>query len=198
MKVLYTSALISQKSEERKSHYKDSYYSLLDYIKKEDIFIVECFSENVDFLSELGSPVYTANTHNPSIKNKGVLELSALKKFMATVEFTDDILLKITGRYRLLDNSFLNAIEQNSGYDFYGKLVDNNTQVFTGCFAIKDSILKEFLEYVNLEFLEKNMINIEKVLLDFLIEKNKKCFFVEKINIFAPIFGIGNIDNNYL
>ena len=36
------------------------------------------------------------------------------------------------------------------------------------------------------------MINFEKLLFDFIKEKNT--LYVNKINLIAPIFGVGNID----
>ncbi|GIV44042.1 MAG: hypothetical protein KatS3mg035_1165 [Bacteroidia bacterium] len=137
MKIIYTSALIPNKFDVRKTHYQESYNSLLDYFKKDDIYVVECFSDDVSFFNELCASVYITNTHDINIRNKGVLELSGIKKFIDTTKQEDEVFLKLTGRYKLLDNSFIKTIEENKGYDFYGRLVDNKTQVFTGCFAIK-------------------------------------------------------------
>jgi hypothetical protein len=195
MKILYTSAIIPQKFDQRKKNYEDSYYSLLNYFKKEDISIIECFLKGESFLDELGSPVFISNTHDPNIMNKGVLEINGIGNFLKSRYFkSDELLLKVTGRYKILDGSFIKLIGENPGYDFYGKLVDKGSQVFTGCFCSTESTLREFIEEQDLEYLEKNMINIEKSLLDFLKNKSKKCFFVETINILSPIFGTGEIE----
>lgn len=193
MKVIYTSALITNKFEERKLHYKDSYSILLKYFKNSDIYIVECFSDKSDFLSDFGSQVYLTNTHDVKIRNKGVLEVKGISNFILNNKIEDDYFLKMTGRYKFLDDHFIKNYRDNIGYDFYGKLIDNKTQVFTGCFIIKNKILNEFIEYVDINHLESNMINIEMYLLNFLIEKKKNCFFIDKLNVDAPIFGSGDI-----
>jgi hypothetical protein len=193
MKVIYTSALIPNKFEERKLHYKNSYSVLLEYFNNSDIYIVECFSDKSDFLSDFGCQVYLTNTHDVNIRNKGVLEMKGISDFILNNKIEDDYFLKVTGRYKFLDNYFIKNYKDNIGHDFYGKLIDNKTQVFTGCFIIKNKILNEFIEYVDLNHLESNMINIEMSLLNFLIENNKNCFFIDKLNIEAPIFGQGDI-----
>jgi hypothetical protein len=53
-------------------------------------------------------------------------------------------------------------------------------------------------KFENLEKMEKEMINFEKSLLDFLKTKNKKCFYVDKLNVEAPIFGKGNVELIFL
>ena len=192
MKVLYTSALISNKYDDRKVEYQKSFFKLLNFFKKEDITVIECYSQNPDFLDEFGCDLFHSNTHLSKIKNKGVLEILALKKFLESKTDINFLFLKLTGRYELIDNDFINTINQNPGFDFYGKLVDNNTQVFTGCFAINGLVLLEFINHQDLDFMETNMINFEKLLFDFIKEKNT--LYVNKINLIAPIFGVGNID----
>lgn len=198
VKVIYTSALIPNKFNERKRNYIESYDSLSLNFKKDDIHILECFSSEGGFLLTLGSPVHLSLTHDIGLKNKGVLELNGILNFIRTKEIETNYFLKITGRYKFIGEDFLKLLEKNLEYDFYGKLIDKNTQVFTGCFLIKKNVLLEFLEFQDFNYLEKKMINIEKALLDFLKIKNKKCFFVENLGLEAPIFGTGNIETHVL
>ncbi len=194
MKIIYTSALIPNKFEERKNDYINSYSELIKYIPQNNIFIVESFSSDISFFNKLGSEVFVSNTHDPSFKNKGVLEIKAMLSFFENNKFSDnDLVMKLTGRYKINDDYFIKLPENTKNFDFYGKLIDDNTQIFTGCFIAKYSLIIEFLKSQNLMLLENNMINIEKALLDFLIAKNKKCFFVDKLNVTAPIFGTGNV-----
>jgi hypothetical protein len=194
MKVIYTSALIPNKFEERKNDYINSYNELIKYIPQNNIFIIESFSSDISFFNKLGSEVFVSNTHDSTLKNKGVLEIKAMLSFFENNKFNDnDLVMKLTGRYRINDDYFIKLPEDAKNFDFYGKLIDNSTQIFTGCFIAKYSLIIEFLKSQNLMLLEENMINIEKALLDFLITKNKKCFFVDKLNLTAPIFGTGNV-----
>lgn len=198
MKVIFTTALIEKMFEVRKKEYIDSFKSISNFINKENINILECYSSTPLFLSEFNTFIYFSNTHQNTIKNKGVLEFQAIDKFLIENKLDENYLMKITGRYKLLSEYFLKTFYENSDYDFYGKLVDNDTQVFTGCFIIKNLILQEFLSKIDFNLLENNMVNIEKSLFDFLKKENKKCFFVDKINIEAPIFGVGNVNTYYL
>jgi hypothetical protein len=193
MEVIYTSALIQNKFDLRRDQYIKSYNNLLKFFDRDNIYITECFSDNLSFLKDLGSPTFITNTHNNNIRNKGVLEFMGIGRIMDANIIYSDMVLKITGRYKLLDDYFLNLVSSNSGFDFYGKLVDNNTQIFTGCFIINKKILIEYLSSIDYDYLEKNMINIERSIYEYLIGENKKCYFVDKLSIEAPIFGIGNI-----
>jgi hypothetical protein len=193
MKVIYTSALIQNKFEERKNDYINSYNEIIKYIPSNNIFIVESFSSKPDFFSELSANVHVSNTHDPSINNKGVLEIKAMLSFFENNTFDDnDLVMKITGRYKINDDYFVKLPESAKDFNFYGKLIDNNTQIFTGCFIAKKSTFLKFLKSQDLDLLEKNMINIEKALFDFLITNKEKCLFVDNLNITAPIFGKGN------
>jgi hypothetical protein len=195
MIVLYTSALIQNKFEERKNQYLQSYNSLLRFFPKSDIHVIECFSKKPDFFDELSSSTFISNTHNESIRNKGVLELMAIQKFLENNNYTEDTLFfKLTGRYQLIDDHFLKIVLQNTGFDFYGKIVYDGTQIFTGCFCIKFRTLYDFIYRTDFDYLNSNMINIENAIYDYLISTNSNYFFVDKLNLIAPIFGTGNIN----
>lgn len=198
MIVLYTSALISNKFDIRKSQYLNSYKMLSSFIDVKNIKIVECFSSNGDFLKSLNSDIIYTNTHSNSIRNKGVLEAMAMMKFFDEFDIDDnDIILKITGRYSLIDDSFIRLIE-STNHDFYGRFMDENRQVFTGCFAMRKNIFVDWLKSIDLVMLERMSINIEKNLIDYLSNNKINTFFTEKINIEAPIFGSGEIDFHIL
>ena len=198
MIVLYTSALIENKFDIRKSQYLSSYNILDKYLDKKNIKIVECFSSDGDFLKSLGSDIIYTNTHNNSIRNKGVLEVMAMKKFFEVFDIDDDeIIFKITGRYTLIDDSFINLIN-STNYDFYGRLMDENRQVFTGCFAMRKKIFLDWLNKQDLNILERMSINIEKSMIDYLYREGVNTHFSEMLNIEAPIFGTGEIDFHVL
>jgi|LakMenE18May11ns_1017448.scaffolds.fasta_scaffold9595322_2 hypothetical protein len=195
--ILYTSALINNQFESRKNDYIQSYNILLDIIDYKNIFIVECYSNNENFFSEFKSPKFLTNTHISEIKNKGVLEVMGMKKFIENTEISDEtLIIKITGRYKFINDDFFKLINTNKNFDFYGKLIDNNTQIFTGCFALRKKHFKNFFNFCNLDNMEKNMINFEKKMFNFLNENNINSFFTDNINIECPIFGYGNIQTH--
>ena len=197
MKIIYTSAMINQKKDLRLCQYRRSHESLVSLFGNNSITIVECYAQNIKDVSEitdLGSELFITRTHKPDIRNKGVLEILGMKKFLNETKIDEDeILLKITGRYTLSDTSIVRALEEDKSAVFAGRLTDNNTQIFTGCFSIRKRTLSNFFNNVDLDHMEKNMINFEKTLKDYLSIIEEKSIFLNKINIEAPIFGTGDI-----
>lgn len=196
IKIIFTSALIENKFEQRKQEYLSAYNSLKNLINKESIFILECYSDNLQFLQNFDCAKFLSLSHKTNIKNKGVLEFEALKKFInsnSNLFKDDDYIVKITGRYKLKSNKFFQLLNKSENLEFVGKLMNNNTQVFAGLFAMKFMHLKNFLNTLNFEILEQNMICIENYILDFVILNKLNCGFVNELEIFAPIFGTGDI-----
>ena len=106
MRVIFTSAIIDEYYEERKLEYLDSYNKLLEFFKKDDIFIVECFLNEKSFLEEY-QDVFYSNANNVYIRNKGVKEALSLIKFIESNDIDDDeIIIKHTGRYKFISISY--------------------------------------------------------------------------------------------
>jgi len=180
LKVLFTSALIDYKFDIRKYEYIKSYNKLTEYIDKKDIYIIECYKNEYHFLEN----VFYSNTNNDNLNNKGVKELMAIIKFLETHKIDDDeLIVKMTGRYLLLDDTFLKNI---TGYDCYIRK-DKYNQVFFGLFAIKFKIFKQFLDYVDLNFLETHMVNVEKALSMYLDKFNINYYEFNKLNLYSNI-----------
>jgi hypothetical protein len=191
MKIIMTSALISDQFENRKQDYIESYESLIKFIDPKNIFLLECFSSKEHFLENYSKNIYYSNTHNTTFKNKGVLEILCMKKFLQNNTFDDEeLLLKITGRYKLLNSNLFNIINEHPTYDFYGKKIEK--QIFCGCYIIKTKILYQFLSEADLDHLETTMTNIEKYLFNFLQRKSIKSFFIPELSVNCKIFGDGN------
>jgi hypothetical protein len=196
MKIIYTSALISHKREQRKEEYISSYAKLKSLIDEKDIFILECYSKDLDFFSNFNCQKFLSLTHDNSTRNKGVLEFKAIKKFIDNNSFLfsdDDFIVKLTGRYQLKTSKFFNVVQNNENFDVIAKLMNGNTQVFAGLFAMKYKYLKLFLNTTDFNFLENNMICIENSILDFSLQNNLSCGFINELEIVAPIFGTGDI-----
>lgn len=185
MKILYTTALINNYYEERKKEYLMSYNKLLEKFNNNDIYIIECVSnEKNTYLNQLNNVFYT-NTHDNNLKNKGVKEVLGLKKFIENNYIDDnEFIIKLTGRYLFINFDIFNIVSNN--YDCYVKKDDYN-QIFFGCFICKFKIFKDFLFNINLEFLEKNMINIEKEFADYINNNKINYFGLNKLNIYSKI-----------
>ena len=101
------------------------------------------------------------------------------------------MVIQFTGRYNFIDDTFFTIIENNPGYDFYGKLFEVENQYFTGCFAMKTEYMVEWVNSVDWDYLNCAMINIEKSLRDYVVSKNLKTYHLDVINIDCNIFGDG-------
>lgn len=192
--------MIPLKKEERIAEYQKAYNQLIKFFKKEDISVIECYANDAnDIRSILNCEnVFVTKTHRCEIRNKGVLEILGMMKFLNQSQIDDnDILLKITGRYILKNTEILQQMLHNDTA-FVGKLVDNNLQVFTGCFLIRKNVLCNFFNSVNLDHMEKHMINFERTLKDYLFSIPDKSIFLDTINVEAPIFGTGNVQTYHL
>jgi hypothetical protein len=186
---IFTSAEIENDWLERHKEYLSSLQTIVKY--NEDVSILECYKTRNSSLSGFGGVVKYSNTHNNNIKNKGVLELLALK----TIDIKpNEYYIKISGRYRFVDNSFYTTIK-NTNYDIVCKM-DSVGQVYTFLFYVKGSVLIDFLNNVDLDFIEKNMINIEYVFSQYV--KNKNVLYLKFLGLYAPIFGVGNRDCVYV
>jgi hypothetical protein len=190
MKVLFTSALIPDRYEERKNEYINSFNALSHIIGKDNILVGEFYSDQPQFLSDLTENICITNTHNPAVRNKGVLWVSGMAKMIEHFGVhNEDYLIHLTGRYWFNDGSFFKSIQDNPGYDVYYKKTDADTQGFTGAFGCKGSVMVEFLKSIDLYSMETRMINIERIFKEF--ADTKKCFYLEEMGVSARIFGNG-------
>lgn len=108
---------------------------------KRDTYLDRFKSKNVD--------VYYTDNNKYNFKSKGVNEMLDIKDVIRTYGIKDDdIIIKLTGRYRLLSPLFLNEI--NEKYDVFIKFYSVQTLKFEeydcvlGCYAIRVNYLKLF------------------------------------------------------
>lgn len=187
MKIFFTTAIIDNFYSERKQEYIDSFETLSNFLNKQNIYIIECYSNHVNFLENL-NPVFYTNTHK-DLKNKGVKEAMGLISFILNNKYNiedNEIIIKQTGRYKLLNNDAINTIN-NTFFDCYTKIQLEYNQCFTGFFALRFKYLKEFLFNLDLIKMEKESINIEKELYNFITKKNINTYIYSNINLYSNI-----------
>lgn len=182
MIILFTSAIIDDFFEKRKNEYIDSFGSLVHFGYKENTHIVECVSSDEEtFLNNLTNNVFYSKK-GYVFKNKGVNEILNIKHFLESTQISnEESIVKLTGRYLLLDDVFLKQCE-NEQYDVLYKR-DAHNQAFFGCISIKYKVLYEFINSTNWIEVENNFISIEKVFFDYILTKKINIKEVEKINI---------------
>ena len=172
-----------QDSEHRKNRYIDCIRSNRLLIGDDvDIkpIVVENNGNTSSYLDGLGCDVvYTDNNKHP-FYYKAMNELLDIKDIIQKYNIQDDdIVIKITGRYKLLDTSFFNTVKANCDkYDAFVKFYNVSALQYMhndcvlGLFAIKCKYLKTF-EYTEedpkspevqfAEYVRENVPNIMEI-----------------------------------
>lgn len=132
-------------ANERKERYLYAISETLKIVPYKTI-IVENNGTRETYLDSLQEVCYTDN-NKYSFKSKGVNELLDIKEVIKRYNIQDDdIIIKLTGRYRLLSSHFLDQI--NDEYDafvkFYGtcSLQFEQYDCILGCYAIRAKYIK--------------------------------------------------------
>lgn len=191
LKVIFTAALIENQWEMRKQEYIYSLNSLLGYGLSP--YIVEACKTS-SFLDEYKLPIFYPNVNDTSLRNKGVNEARLLLEALNHFEFDDDdLILKFTGRYFFTSFEFPQFLLDNSDADFVVRMCGHNNQgCLTACFAAKYKYFKKFLEQLDLKKMEREMINFEDELANFLNRNPEiKTIRVDTLNLTANCFGTG-------
>jgi len=193
--VVFTSALIPKKFEERKQDYLKSLFRLRSFGL--DPWIVEATHINRSFFDKVSSQVLYVKTNDLSISNKGVNEVMSMKAGIGSYPFDDnDTIIKLTGRYLLRDPFLINTIQATSekydAYVSYGKHFVSSNHIFTGCFAMKWKFFKRFLNEWDLEEAERASIPVERALAEFVDANQLKACALPSLHVLAKVFFSGD------
>jgi hypothetical protein len=140
-------------NEQRKNQYISSITNTLQHLPSSiKPIIVENNGLVNSFLDNFGVSVHYTNNNNTSNIHKGVNELDDIKSVIKTYDIKpDDFIIKITGRYHVLNNTFFNNVITNENeYDVFIKCFNVCTQQFIdndcvlGLFAIKCKYIIDF------------------------------------------------------
>jgi hypothetical protein len=169
-------------SKTRQAEYTTAIQAVQKYVPSEiQIRIVENSSESPTFLDSFGIPVIYTRHSNINVINKGIIEFKDLLYTLHTQGANpDDIVIKLTGRYSILNSLFFERVLQTqTEYDAWVKFYNVCTYEFMendcvlGLFAIRYKYLKN-LDYSNLGY--KNSMEV-----DFATFINKECSRIDKI-----------------
>jgi hypothetical protein len=193
---LVTSADIKSDRDARFLEYKAGIEAAVKFLPSLPIRILEtrCFRNSN--LELLGSTYYS-KTHIPNIKNKGVLWALALRKYVKNLPkqgLRPTHLVILTGRYELKSSYFYEQMTTIGDFDFIGKRINSLNEVNTGLFCIKLDLLEQWLD--NYSFIKSEIysISVELHLMSFLDSASKlgkSIIFLEKLDLFMPVFGRG-------
>lgn len=189
---LCTAALIDNQAAMRQKEYEESLLKIKTY--GHPLYIVEAIKEKgPTFLDEYADYMHYSTVNNINLRNKGVNEARSCIQALRAFDIDDEtMIIRMTGRYYFMSDTFVNCVVNNCAYDGFIKQIDNNTQYFTGCFALKAKYLKEFLYGLDLERLESHMINVEKAFKDYIDSKNLNIYYIDYLDLRVNSFGVGN------
>jgi hypothetical protein len=169
----------SRNAEHRKNRYIDSITQVLSLIHTDASIkpiIVENNGLRETYLDGLSCDVVYTNNNRFNFRHKGVNELLDIKEVINKYNIQDDdIVIKLTGRYKVLDATFIELVKNNIDiYDAFVKFFNVCTRRFMfddcvlGLFAIKCKYLKNF-EYKcakspECEFADHVRQNVNKIM----------------------------------
>lgn len=148
--------------EQRIDEYKEC-FEIIKSFGYEDFYIVETALEHSEFLENQSKNVFYTNV-NGKYNNRGTNYVNAFKKFLNESSFKDDdIIIHITGRYPLTNDSFFkNCLNLESNKIGCFKK-DAHNQFYLFLFGMRFKELKHLLNSINVDYMENNMINLELI-----------------------------------
>ena len=182
----------------RQRRYVDSISNLLQLIQN-DVSIKPIIVENNGlsntYLDRLNCEVCYTNNNQFRYPHKGMHELLDIKDVIKQYNIQDeDVIIKLTGRYKVLDLSFINLVKKNMDtHDAFLKFfrVSEKIYMFNDCvlglFSIKCKFLKDFkykcVTSPEVEFAEYVRESIDKDKLMEVQQLNLECCFADDLHI---------------
>lgn len=163
IKIILSTALIDDNIsiKDREIEYIESFNILKNLGYK--FSIVETALEKSDFLESYSEDVIYTNV-NGKYKNRGTNYVNAFKKFINNYKSDDDdIIVHITGRYPLINDSFFKECENLDKNKIGCFKEDGYNQFHMFLYALRYIELKKILNSINIEKMEREMINVEKI-----------------------------------
>jgi len=185
-------------SNHRQTRYTNSIQHILKLIESDSSIkpiIVENNGLNQTYLNELNCEICYTNNNAINCYHKGVNELLDIKEVIKRYNIQDDdIIIKLTGRYKLLNLSFINLVKNNSNtYDAFVKFFNVCTKQYMfndcvlGLFAIKCKHLKKFnyecIKSPECEFADYVRENINKNKLMEIKKLELECCFADDLRL---------------
>ena len=166
----------------------------MDNCSHHNIIALETVKESDSFIEKYFTTYYP-KTHNVTYRNKGAnlgLALKAISKVLA-----DEYIMQITGRYHFMDTYFLKAMENNPGYDFYGKDTGYDNY-FTGAFGMRTTYFVDWINTTDWDQLNLQMINFENSLKKYCQSNNLKKYMFDSLHMDCNIFGHGTPERVFI
>ena len=183
----------------RQHRYVESIQQLLRLVEnQEDItpIVVENNGIRKTYLDDLNCEICYTNNNNLRTFHKGENELLDIKEVIGRYNIQDDdYIIKLTGRYKLLNADFIHLVKKNrTNYDVFVKFFNVCTKEYVsndcvlGLFATKAKYLKAFNYPLNVkspecEFASYIRQNIDQTKLMEIKQLNLECCFADDLRI---------------
>lgn len=193
VRIALTAALVENYADFRKQQYIDAITILFKY-GYTDLYIVEAIrKQGPTFLEDFSNHVFYSTLNDPTLRNHGINEAKTLMEGCRYFNFDpEDMIIKFTGRHRIMSDYFLKIVENNPDYDAFVK-VNEDGNVFTLGFAMKYKYMKEMYETMDYNGLNEHMIPIEYRVGDYIKRKksegNFKVYYLDKLDMTANLLG---------
>ena len=124
---------------------------------------------------------------------KSQKEFMSIQTLLSAMDLDDEFIIKVSGRYLLLNNSFVDTVksaEKASNINAIVRLCDNDTQQYTFLYAMRFKYFKEFYQTTALPPWK----NIERAVLEFIHAKGlyESTLKVSELGILTNINGEGD------
>tara|TARA_B110000977_G_C10938073_1_gene439754 strand:+ start:128 stop:748 length:621 start_codon:yes stop_codon:yes gene_type:complete len=182
----------------RQTRYIECINNLLELINNDSNIkpiIVENNGVRQTYLDDLKCDIYYTNNNMIHYNHKGVNELLDIKEVINQYNIKDeDIIIKLTGRYKLLNLNFINFVKNNiNDYDAFVKFYNVCTKQYMfddcvlGLFAVKCKYLKEFkynfLKSAECDFADYIRKNVDKNKIKEVHQLDLECCFADDLRI---------------
>ncbi|HEX2978594.1 MAG TPA: hypothetical protein VHO47_05725 [Candidatus Babeliales bacterium] len=196
VKILLTAALAATHYEIRKEQYIESLVRL-SALGYKDVYVVEALMKNgPTFLDNYSKNIFYSQKNNSSWiypgANEGITMLDALNHFNFD---PDDMIIKMTGRYYLITDSFFKLVQNNiEKYDVFVKPnLHTPGDIATACFAMRCRDLKEMLDSFDFNWVGTSYFSIELLVGRYIALKSNegklRVLYVDKLDVKANIYG---------
>jgi len=200
--IIITTCIINkhgiQNNTHRQNRYIECIEQLLQLVKNDESIkpiVVENNGLRQTYLDNLNCDICYTNNNNLTFRHKGENELLDIKEVINQYKIKDDdVIIKLTGRYKLLNSDFINLVKNNSSiYEAFVKFFNVCTKKYMfddcvlGLFAIKCKYLKEFnynfIRSPECEFAEYVRKNINQSNIMELKQLNLECCYADDLRI---------------
>jgi len=202
IRLVLSAALNENYYEFRKQQYQQT-FGILSSFGYTNPYVVEAVKkQGPTFLDDYTNNAFYASTNILGLKNYGINEARTMLEGLQYFNFNDeDMIIKMTGRYQPINDTFFKIIEQNPHIDVFIK-VNKEGYIFTLAFAMRCKYMKEMYAGMDYASMERNIINVEITAGNYVKQKKLthhiKVMYIDRLHFHANLYGssLGSINTD--